>query len=197
MFNSSRTPVLPADICYRSPREYRRAKPVISLTKTFWTLVVACVLTSLFTPQLMAQQQPFPRIASPYPLNQEIHPGDTYMGVRLLGALKLDSIRIDDVLLGGLSALGWDHDEQVLYALSDYGYIFHLRLEFDEQDLLRDAHVLAVHALLDARGKALRGRLADSEGLVVRYGNNGKANDSQLAISFERRPRIVRFDPRA
>ena len=120
--------------------------------------------------------------------------GETYMGVRLLGALKLDAVEVDGHLLGGISALGWDNDEQLLYALSDRGYVFHLRVEFDRDGLLHDVQALSAHALLDARGRALKGRLADSEGLVVRYGRNGKAGDAQLVVSFERRPRVIRFD---
>lgn len=135
-----------------------------------------------------------PRIASPYLLNRDVLAGDVYMGVRLLGALKLDAVKIDGHLLGGLSALGWDNDEQLLYALSDRGYLIHLLIEFDDDGLLRDAHALSAHPLRDAQGRALRGRLADSEGLVVRYGDNAKRGDAELAISFERRPRVIRFD---
>jgi hypothetical protein len=134
------------------------------------------------------------RIASPYTISRDVAVGDTYMGVRLLGALKLDPVDIDGHLLGGLSALGWDEDEQLLYALSDRGYLIHLRVEFDGDGLLRDVHALSAHALLDGRGRALRGRMADSEGLVVRHGNNARRGDAQLVISFERRPRVIRFD---
>jgi hypothetical protein len=134
------------------------------------------------------------RIASPMSLSDEVLAGETYMGVRLLGALKLDPVEVSGHLLGGLSALGWDNDEQLLYAVSDRGYVIHLSVEFDEDGLLHDVHARSAHALLDAHGRALKGRLADSEGLVVRYGNNGITGDAQLAISFERRPRIIRFD---
>lgn len=133
-------------------------------------------------------------IASPITLSDEVHTGDTYMGVRMLGALKLSAEKFNGHLIGGLSALGWDNDEQLLYAVSDRGYLFHLRVVFDSDGFLRDLQAVAAHALQDARGKALRGRMSDSEGLVVRNGNNGQRADTQLAISFERRPRVIRFD---
>lgn len=133
-------------------------------------------------------------IASPIDLNDEVHAGATYMGVRMLGALQLSAEKVNGHLIGGLSALGWDNDEQLLYALSDRGYLFHLRVVFDNDGFLRDLHAVAAHALQDAGGKALRGRMSDSEGLVVRNGNNGQLGDAQLAISFERQPRVIRFD---
>ena len=116
------------------------------------------------------------------------------MGVRLLGALKLDSVEVDGHLLGGLSALGWDEDEQLLYAVSDRGYLIHMRVEFDHDGFLHDARALSAHALRDERGRALRGRLMDSESLTVRYGDNSQRGDTQLTISFERRPRVIHFD---
>ena len=145
-------------------------------------------------PSTRAQEQTTTRIASPYSLNQDISPGESYMGVRLLGTLKLDPTVIGGAQIGGLSALGWDQDELLLYALSDSGVMFHMQLQFDADGLLRDTRVMKVRRLQDARGRPLGGRLSDSEGLVVRFGNNGIRGDSQLAISFERRPRIVRFD---
>jgi hypothetical protein len=134
-------------------------------------------------------------IATPYPFSRDHQPGDTYMGVRLLGVLKLASVRVDGHLLTGLSALAWDDDEEILYALSDRGVLFHLWLRFDEQGLLADARALRAFALRDVRGKPLAGRRADSEGLVARNADNGVRGDSELLVSFERMPRVLRFTP--
>ena len=54
---------------------------------------------------------------------------------------------------------------------------------------------LAAFALRDHAGRVLEGRRGDSEGLVVQRASNGKAGDSVLAVSFERHPRILRFEP--
>ena len=42
-------------------------------------------------------------------------------------------------------------------------------------------------------GKPLKGRHADSEGLDILKGRNGRKGDAELVISFERFPRIVRY----
>lgn len=133
--------------------------------------------------------------ATPYPFSRDHQPGDTYMGVRLLGVLKLASVRVDGHLLTGLSALAWDDDEELLYALSDRGVLFHLSLRFDEQGLLADARALRAFALRDVRDQPLARRWSDSEGLVTRNGDNGVRGDSELLVSFERVPRVLRFTP--
>jgi hypothetical protein len=107
-----------------------------------------------------------PAVATPYRLSRDHAPGDTVDGLRLLGTLKLSAVTWRGQLLGGLSALAFDHDEGILYALGDRGALFHLALEFDDGGLLTGA------------------RLRDAAG------------DGELAVSFERIPRVVRFTPR-
>lgn len=141
-------------------------------------------------------QHDAPRIATPYPFSREQQPGDVHMGVRLLGVLKLDPVRVDGLLLGGLSALAWDRDEDLLYALSDRGALFHLALRFDRDGVLVDARALRAFALRDVRGKPLSGRWADSEGMSARRARNGVRADTELAVSFERVPRVLRFTTR-
>ncbi len=135
------------------------------------------------------------RIATPYPLARDLQPGDVYMGVRLLGALKLDPAFVDGRQLTGLSGLAWDADEGRLYALSDRGAVFHLTLTFDGDGLLADARALAAYPLKDEHGRPLTGRHADSEGLVARHTDNGIRGDSELAVSFERVHRVLRYSP--
>ncbi|MDX1606117.1 MAG: esterase-like activity of phytase family protein, partial [Candidatus Competibacterales bacterium] len=110
------------------------------------------------------------------------------------GALRLPRTEIDGLALAGLSALAWDADEQRLYAVSDFGRLFHLRPVFDG-DRLVDAELLAGFPLTDARGRALRPPWTDAEGLTLRHGTNGIRGDSELLISYERRPRIRRYTP--
>lgn len=133
------------------------------------------------------------RVGSPYVLHRDIRPGDTYMGVEFRGALKLAAARIDDLVLGGLSALAYDADERVLYALSDGGTVFSMRPEHDAQGFLADVEVLRAFALKDANGAPLRGRHADSEALALRGADNGITGDTQLLVAFERVPRVLRF----
>ncbi len=139
---------------------------------------------------------PPPAIATPYPLSRDHEPGDTYDGLRLLGTLKLSAVTFRGHLLGGLSALAWDEDDAVLYALSDRGVLFHLGVDFDDDGRLADARLLDAVPLLDARGSALKGARADSEGMVALRADNGVPGDAELAVSFERHPRVMRYSTR-
>jgi hypothetical protein len=49
--------------------------------------------------------------------------------------------------------------------------------------------------LREANGKPVRFRRSDAEGLAVRHAANGQRGDSELVVSFERIPRIVRYRP--
>lgn len=123
------------------------------------------------------------------------HPaGSTLDRIRLLGMLELPEANIGGARLVELSDLAWDEDEQALYAVSDRGALFWLRPIF-RGGLLVDVTVLRVFPLLDSTGRALKDRNADAEGLDILYGDNGRAGDTELIISFERMPRIVFYRP--
>jgi hypothetical protein len=133
-------------------------------------------------------------VSRPYRLSPHVAPGESYMGIRLLGSVALARTPVDGHTLGGLSGLAWDEDESRLYALSDGGALFHLRPRF-EDGRLAGVDALAAFALRDHAGRALRGRRGDAEGLVAQRTNNARAGDSVLTVSFERVPRILRFEP--
>ena len=121
-------------------------------------------------------------------------PGDLHMGVRFLGALELPRARFGGIELVELSGLAWDADAQVVYALSDQGALFHLRLVLDG-GVLSGVEVIAAHALRDADGRALQGRAADAEGLAALDARNGRPGDTRLLVSFERDTRVVEYTP--
>ena len=133
--------------------------------------------------------------ASPISLSDQVRVGDAYAGVRLLGALRLANVQINGLRLCGLSGLAWDEDEGLLYAISDIGGLFHLRPEFDAQGYLTGVQALAAYPLRDPLDQAVRAPYDDSEGLALRNGDNGIRGDSELLVSFEVRPRIVRYSP--
>jgi hypothetical protein len=133
-------------------------------------------------------------VGVPFPLSETTGDGDTYMGIRLLGALDLTGIVYKGLKLTEISGLAWDDDEALLYALSDQGRIFHLRPEFHD-GLLSGVQIVAAYPLRDAGGRVLRGRRADAEGLEVENARNGRHGDSRLIISFERIPRIQHYEP--
>ena len=134
--------------------------------------------------------------ATPISLDDQASPGAVYAGVRLLGALRLSDAPINGLRLCGLSGLAWDEDADLLYALSDEGRLFHLRPEFDGQGFLSGLRPVAAYPLRDAAGAPLRAPFDDSEGLALRNGDNGVPDDAELLVSFEVKPRVVRYSPR-
>lgn len=129
----------------------------------------------------------------PYSLAPEGQP-DTFMRIRLLDSVGLRLKDATGVPVSELSGLAWDEDEQLLYAVSDEGMLHHLRLTVDG-DRLREVRVVKSVALKKKNGKPLSGKKSDSEGLALVNGRNGQAGDSRLLISFEGKPRIVRYSP--
>jgi len=159
-------------------------------------VLAACLLGGLFVPQAPGDtlSTPLDAVANIHQLSDEYAPGDVYMGIRLLGTLKLAPVEPDNLPMAGLSGLAFDEDENILYALSDLGRIYHLRPRF-ENAMLKELSVLAVYRLRDAQGKPLKGRQADSEGLTALNERNTVTGDTELVISFERMHRILRFNP--
>ncbi len=106
----------------------------------------------------------------------------------------LPSQTIQGVQLSELSGLAWDADEQLLYAISDKGRLFHFRLRITGNHIDEVSAVYAAN-LTDLEGERVKKGRRDSEGLTVINANNGKHGDTQLVISFEGDPRIIRFTP--
>ncbi len=110
------------------------------------------------------------------------------------GSVRLDNPAAAKHDLHELSGLAWAKDEQLLYTVSDRGYLVCLRPEF-EGGRLRAAHVTAWFPLRDAEGRPLRDAAADSEGLELLRADDGLPGNSLLLVSFERDPRVCRYSP--
>lgn len=120
-----------------------------------------------------------------------LHPaGSVYQGVRLGGALWLPGEMPDGVRLRGLSDLAWSESEEVLYAVSDFGWLFRMQPVF-ENGRLTDVRLLDSRPLTDIEGRPLKARQRDAEGLTFAPGPDG---NPALFVSFERAPRITRID---
>jgi hypothetical protein len=113
-------------------------------------------------------------------------------GIRPLGVVKLNTKSADGVHITGISALAWDEDEGLLYAVTDKGLLHHLRPSFDKGKLAA-VDLLATHKLRNKKGKRLKGKHRDSEGAFALNADNGIQGDSGLVVSFEKIPRIIRF----
>ncbi len=129
-----------------------------------------------------------------YSLAQHYAPGDRFMQMRLSGTLRIPFQQIDGLKVTELSALAWDEDEQLLYAISDRSTLYHIQVTIEKQRLQK-ATVLHALKLRDAQGQALLGNQRDSEALLVRKADNGMRGDTALVVAFERQPRILRFYP--
>ncbi|HPF58002.1 MAG TPA: esterase-like activity of phytase family protein [Candidatus Competibacteraceae bacterium] len=129
------------------------------------------------------------------PLAGQVDVGDTYAGIRLLGALRLAPAKINSQRFCGLSGLAWDEDASILYALSDRGSLFHLQPELNTQGHLTGIQVIAAYPLRNALDRPLRPPDDDAEGLAIRNSGNGVQGDTELLVSFEIRLRVVRYSP--
>ena len=133
-------------------------------------------------------------IAVPFRISAGLDNGSQFMSIRLLGVLRLANVSASGIRIGELSDLAWDADEQLLYAVSDQGYLLHLQPVFDN-DILVDVLLYGKHNLHSSSGTRLQGDDADTEGLDIINGNNGINGDSELVVSFEVKPRIERYTP--
>jgi hypothetical protein len=121
-------------------------------------------------------------------------PGSRYMGVRLLGSLELGKAPVNGLNASELSGLAWDEDEQLLYAVSDKGYLVHLRLAFDH-GMLAGADLVGAWPLRDAKGKVVGKGWWDAEDLAIRNGDDGIRGNTELLVSFEQHARVMRYRP--
>ncbi len=114
------------------------------------------------------------------------------MQLKLNGSIALKSSTFNSIPITELSGIAWDKDDQILYAVSDEGYLYHLKVTL-KNNQLQDLKVVLATKLVDSNGIPLKGKYRDSEGLSTLNSNNGKLGDTQLLISFENKPRIVKF----
>lgn len=131
-------------------------------------------------------------ISQPIDFSSQYKVGDTYMGIRLWGTLTLSGETQENMPIHELSGLAWDEDEQILYAISDKGYIAHLRPTIEGHEL-KNVELLATYPLHGNADAKLKTK--DSEGLAIANGANGVPGDSKLLISFESKPVIAWFTP--
>lgn len=124
------------------------------------------------------------------------HPLNTnYQRMKLLGAVKIIPSNKEGMMNRELSGLAYDNDNDVLYALSDDGYISHFSLSF-ENNILTNVALKGSYRLKDSAGNTLPESNADAEGLAINFGNNKLRDDAQLIISLNDPTRIEYYTPR-
>lgn len=118
-----------------------------------------------------------------------------YMQLKLEGSLGISGAKVNDLDVTELSDLAWDADEKLLYAISDRGYLYTIRLSINNNKLTK-ADIISATTLKGKNKKPVRGRDQDSEGMTIKNANNGRVGDAELIISFEGNSRLVRYNTR-
>jgi len=113
--------------------------------------------------------------------------------IHVQAVAELSNITINGSKVSELSDLAWDRDEELLYALSDNGYLLSFKPIFVEQRL-DDVLMINGITLRDEKNKKLRWKNSDSEGLTLINSNNKIQGDTKYIVSFERQPRVVQYN---
>lgn len=152
-----------------------------------------CLLTLLLASYTSLQAENAPPKTYHYPISPD-RTDIKYMQIQMMGSLALKPAIVNSIPVHELSGIAWDKDEQLLYAISDEGLLYHLELTLKENKL-NNLSIIKATQLKDVNGLPLAGKYDDSEGLSLFNANNGKKGDSELVISFEKKPRISRYSP--
>ena len=115
-----------------------------------------------------------------------------YLRILSSKGLRLKSPNGHDV--SELSGITWDADENILYAVSDEGVLYHLGIKIYNKSIV-EVNVLKEFLLKNRNHKALKKKWRDSEGLSSNNDNNGIKGDTELIVSFEGKPRVIRYTP--
>ncbi len=153
-----------------------------------------CLVASLLVSCTSLQAKNVPPKAYNYPISPD-RTDIKYMQIQMMGSLALKASTFNSIPVHELSGIAWDEDEKLLYAVSDEGLLYHLTLTL-RNNKLSDLSVIFATQLKDVNGLPLSGKYDDSEGLSLINANNGKKGDSELIISFEKKPRIARYSPK-
>ncbi|MEQ8234969.1 MAG: esterase-like activity of phytase family protein [Gammaproteobacteria bacterium] len=153
-------------------------------------LVVVCAVLAALSAASAGAEQAF---ATPYTLLTTADAAASAPGMVVRGAVMLHPARLAAPRPHEMSALAWDADAELLYAVTDNGLVVHLAPRFADGELV-DVAWRASFPLRDAGGTPLSGHLADAEAVVARRAGNGIRGDTELVIAFERVPRLARYD---
>ena len=89
-----------------------------------------------------------------------------------------------------ISGLAYSADDDVLYAVTDAGWLLHLVPRVADGRLVGLTLTRQVR-LTDPRGRPLHRAVADAEGLAALAADDGQPGNTRLVVSFEGRPRIA------
>ena len=122
-----------------------------------------------------------------YPL---VASADGSLSMQVTSTQQLSFDDLNGIRFEELSGLAWDQDEEVLYAVSDSGNLYHLGLTLSA-DQISAVTLLKAYRLTDHDGNPLKGDYRDAEGLDVLNAGNGVSGDTELLVAYERHPRVI------
>ncbi len=112
-----------------------------------------------------------------------------FMGIKILDSRIINISRIDGEKFYGISGIAYDENRDILYALNDRGRLYSLRMIVKDNEI-KALKPISGYRLKNEYGRKLLKPRSDSEGLALIKDGDKKA----LLVSFERYPKIMKFD---
>ena len=112
------------------------------------------------------------------------HHNTSVGSIKILDVKVLDFDEVAGIDFKGISDLAYSK-KRGLYALSDFGNLFKLELKLNNRKI-DSVELLEAYVLRGKKGKALKKKKSDAEGMVM--------TQEGLLISFERDPKISLYD---
>jgi hypothetical protein len=131
--------------------------------------------------------------AETWQLSEKIKDGDAYQNIILSGAVKIKPSSDENKKAREMSGIAWDNDEEILYGISDDGYIVHMELSISEDNILKDIEILTTYRLKDESGNDRKELDADAEGITLDNANNKIKGDTILNLVLDKPARAERF----
>ena len=130
--------------------------------------------------------------AEPWNFSEKIKNGETFENIMLAGAVRIKPATDKNKIAREISGIAWDEDEQILYGISDDGYIVHMRLQINN-NILQDIVVLSTHYLKDSNGQIRDAMHADAEGITLDNAENNIKGDTIINAVLDKPMRAERF----
>ncbi len=114
---------------------------------------------------------------------------------QVLDKIDVPSASPDGGEISELSGLAWDEDENLLYGVSDAGYLVSMRVtvEHDRLAKVEPVSVLPIEEYVGSMTK-LTWSLSDAEALVLHHSADGIHGNTEMTVALEDGPAIARFD---
>ncbi len=147
------------------------------------TKILITFLSVFFCSSLLAKNFAYQFVPEDFATKQ-------FMQLNNISSLGISRNKVNGLSFNELSGLAWDEHRKLLYAISDSGILYHIKLTIKQGEIKR-ARVLRAYKLTDKAGRGLKKIKRDAEGLSLRRDQKGRV--IELIISFERKFRIARF----